>query len=63
MVLTHLVSLVNSGVCEVGFEVFCCRVAGYVNSGGVTGGLLVLLVCKHTKTNTVRMPLLQLSSP
>ena len=41
----------------------CCGVAGYVNSGGVTGDLLVLLVCKHMKTNIVKMPMLQLSNP
>ena len=29
--------------------------AGYVNSGGVAGGLLVFLVCRHMKKNPVRM--------
>ena len=32
-----------------------CKDAGYVSSGGVAGGLLVLLVCEHMKTNTVKM--------
>ena len=35
-----------------------CGVAGYVSSGGVAGGLLVLLTCKLKKTNTVKMPVL-----
>ena len=57
-----LVSLVNSGVYEVALEVgvFICGVAGDVSIGGVTGGLLVLLVCKHMKTNAMKMPMLQL---
>ena len=55
-------SLVNSGVYEVALEVgvFICGVAGDVSNGGVTGGLLVLLVCKHMKTNAMKMPMLQL---
>ena len=40
-----------------------CGVAGDMSSGGVTGGFLVLLVCKHMKTNIVKMPMLQLSTP
>ena len=54
-----LVSLVKSGVYEVGI----CGVAGDVSSGEVAGGLLLVLVCKHMKTNTVKMPMLQLSTP
>ena len=41
-----------------------CGVAGDMSSGGVTGGFLVLLVCKHMKTNIVKIAaMLQLSTP
>ena len=36
---------------------------GDVSSGRVAGGLLVLLVCKRMKSDTVKMPTLQLSTP
>ena len=39
-----------------------CEVAGNVSAGEVAGDLLVLLVCKHMKTNTVKIPILQLST-
>ena len=39
-----------------------CEVADDVSTGEVAGGLLVLLVCKHMKTNTVKIPILQLST-
>ena len=40
-----------------------CGVARDVSNGGVTGGLLVLLVSKHMKTNAMKVPMFQLSFP
>ena len=39
-----------------------CGVAGDVSSGGIAGDLLMVLVCKHVKTNTAKMPMLKLST-
>ena len=39
-----------------------CGVADDVSTGGVAGNLLLLLVCKHMKTNIVKMSMLQLST-
>ena len=39
-----------------------CGVAGDASSGGIAGDLLMVLVCKHVKTNTAKMPMLKLST-
>ena len=58
-----LVSLVKSGVYKLVWSVSIYGVAGDVSIGEVIGDLLLLLVCKHIKTNTVKMPMLHLLIP
>ena len=48
--------------CGVAGDESICGITGDVSTGGVAGCLLVLLVCKDMKTNTMKMPMLQFST-